>query len=270
MSGLNTDRTMVAKTEYVAQRKGKPLPRMKAHQEMGKEAPTRTSKTTVKAGKVREEKGEHKRVATESKVVINEAAPRVFSAEFVVGATRLDQVPQDDLPHVAFFGRSNVGKSSILAALMGKKGLVKVSAAPGKTREINFFRVNGAFYFVDLPGIGYAKVSIGLRDKMAGMIREYVEHCENLRGIVYLVDIRHAGMPLDVETVSILRKLGKPVLLVANKRDKLNQADAGKALREIRQRFALEESPIAVSALTKAGFDPLWDSLLEALATELI
>lgn len=199
---------------------------------------------------------------------LNEAAPRVFSAEFALGVTSLDALPSDDLPQVAFFGRSNVGKSSLLSALMGKKGLVKVSAAPGKTREINFFRVNGAFYFVDLPGIGYAKVSMSKRDEMAVMIREYVERSPHLRGIVYLVDIRHAGTPLDIQTVEILRSLGKPVLLVASKRDKLGQGAVLESLRIMQERFALDELPLAVSAHSKVGFEELWENLLQAVVSE--
>ena len=197
---------------------------------------------------------------------LNEGTPWVFSADFVVGATRLGQIPDDKLPHIAFLGRSNVGKSSVLSILMGKKGLVKISGTPGKTRELNFFLVNDAFYFVDLPGIGFAKVSISQRDKMADMIRDYVEKCDNLRGIVYLVDMRHAGTPLDVETVETLRSLGKPVLLVANKRDKLTQLEASKALKEIKARFGLDEPPLVVSALKKTGIEGLWNHLLEAIA----
>jgi len=197
---------------------------------------------------------------------LNEIAPRVFSADFVIGATSLKDLPDDKLPQIAFLGRSNVGKSSILAALMGKRGLVKVSASPGKTRELNFFRVNDAFYFVDLPGIGYAKVSISKREEMGEMIRTYVERSAQLRGIVYLVDMRHAGTPLDIETVEVLRGLGKPVLLVANKRDKLTHGDAVQASRTIQKRFGLDEPPLAVSALTRDGFEPLWENILEALA----
>ena len=197
---------------------------------------------------------------------MNEIAPRVYSADFVVGATSLKDLPDDKLPQIAFLGRSNVGKSSLLAALMGKKGLVKISAAPGKTRELNFFRVNDAFYFVDLPGIGYAKVSIAKRAEMGEMIRNYVERSTQLRGIVYLVDMRHAGTPLDIETVETLRSLGKPVLVVANKRDKLSQAESVVASQHLQNRLGLEEPPMAVSAVTRFGFEPLWESILEALA----
>ncbi|HSQ41861.1 MAG TPA: ribosome biogenesis GTP-binding protein YihA/YsxC [Fibrobacteraceae bacterium] len=199
---------------------------------------------------------------------MNNSPFQVFSADFVLGATDLAHCPQDGRPHLAFFGRSNVGKSSLLAKLMGKRNLVRVSATPGKTREINFFLVNEAFYFADLPGIGYAKVSIKMRDKMATMIRSYVEKSPNLRGIVYLVDMRHAGTPLDIETVNILRDLGKPVLLVANKRDKLNQSEAAHALRNLKENFGLDRIPLTVSATRGTGINHLWASLLEAIALE--
>ena len=115
----------------------------------------------------------------------------VTSAEFVKAAVNLKGLPEERLPQVAFLGRSNVGKSSLMNALMGQKKLVKVSATPGKTREINFFRVNKQFFLVDLPGVGFAKVSNSKRDEMADCIRNYVEKRQDLGGHAYLVDIRH-------------------------------------------------------------------------------
>jgi len=194
-----------------------------------------------------------------------EGNPNIFSANFVMGATSLSTLPPDKLSQIAFLGRSNVGKSSLLSALMGKKGLVKISASPGKTREMNLFLVNESFYFVDLPGIGYAKVSISKREEMGDMIRKYVEGCRNLRGIVYLVDMRHAGTPLDIATVETLRSLGKPVLLIANKRDKLSLGQAAKSSALIKSRFALETEPLAVSAVTRYGLDNLWNQILEVV-----
>jgi GTP-binding protein len=151
---------------------------------------------------------------------------------------------------------------------MGKKSLVKISSSPGKTRELNFFLVNEAFYFVDLPGLGYAKMSIKQRYVMGDMIREYVENCPQLRGIVYLVDMRHIGVQLDLETVEILRGLGKPVLVVGSKRDKLTQSEAAKAVKEIQAKFELPHPPICVSVLKRTSIEVLWNNLLEAVATE--
>jgi len=190
---------------------------------------------------------------------------KIFSAVFDRGVVDMAQVPSEGMPQIAFLGRSNVGKSSLLNTLMCEKKLVKVSATPGKTRELNFFKVNEAFYFVDLPGIGYAKVGIKERDRMAERIRLYVEKAEDLRGIVYLVDLRHGGTPMDLETVETLRSLGRPVLVVGSKRDKLNQSELAKSLRTVQQRFGLEAPPIAVSSFKKTGIDQLWSSLTEIL-----
>ena len=189
----------------------------------------------------------------------------IRSAVFVKAAVSLQGLPKERLPQIAFLGRSNVGKSSLLNALMGSKKLVKVSAAPGKTRELNFFKVNNEFFLVDLPGVGFAKVSNAKRDQMSDFIREYVEKCKDLRGLVYLVDIRHGGTAIDIETVENVRNTGCPVLIVASKRDKVNQSEFAKGIKLIKQRLGLETSPICVSSLKKTGLDELWDEILEAV-----
>ena len=189
----------------------------------------------------------------------------IRSAEFVKAAVNLKGLPEERLPQIAFLGRSNVGKSSLLNALMGAKKLVKVCAEPGKTRELNFFKVNNEFFLVDLPGVGFAKVSISKRDQMADFIREYVEKCKDLRGLVYLVDIRHGGTAIDIETVESIRATGCPVLVVASKRDKVNQSEYAKSVKLIKQRLGLETNPVCVSSLKKTGLDELWDEILEAI-----
>lgn len=189
----------------------------------------------------------------------------VRSAKFVKAAVNLKGLPEEHLPQIAFLGRSNVGKSSLMNALMGRKDLVKVGRTPGKTRELNFFKVNGKFFLVDLPGVGFAKVSNAKRDQMSDFIREYVEKCKDLRGLVYLVDIRHGGTAIDIETVESIRNTGCPVLIVASKRDKVNQSEFAKGIKLIKQRLGLETSPICVSSLKKTGLDELWDEILEAV-----
>ena len=189
----------------------------------------------------------------------------VTSAEFVKAAVNLKGLPQERLPQVAFLGRSNVGKSSLMNALMGQKKLVKVSATPGKTREINFFKVNGQFFLVDLPGVGFAKVSNSKRDEMADFIRDYVEKCQDLRGLVYLVDIRHGGTPIDIETVESIRATGCPVLVIASKRDKVNQSELAKNLKLIQERLSLPTKPICVSSFKKTGLEALWQEILNAI-----
>ena len=156
-------------------------------------------------------------------------------------------------------------------ALMGHKKLVKVSSTPGKTCEINFFKVNSKFFLVDLPGVGFAKVSNSKRDEMSDFIREYVEKCKDLRGIIYLVDIRHGGTPIDIETVENIRATGCPVLVVASKRDKVNQSELAKNTKLIQQRFGLEEKPLSVSTLKTFGLDHLWQEILNAInGSELV
>lgn len=190
---------------------------------------------------------------------------RVDSAEFVKGSTSIKHLPEERLPQIAFLGRSNVGKSSLMNALLGRKNLVKVGRTPGKTRELNFFKVNGRFFLVDLPGVGYAKVGNSKRDEMSTFIREYVEKCKDLKGLVYLVDIRHGGHDIDVLTVESIRATGCPVLIVASKRDKVNQSELAKGLRSIRENFGLDENPLCVSSVKKFGLDSLWKCILEAL-----
>lgn len=196
------------------------------------------------------------------------AGVKLFSVKFVKSATKLSEFPEQRLPQIAFLGRSNVGKSSLLNALLGDKKLVKVSSTPGKTQELNFFSVNDAFYVVDLPGVGYTRVSYKKQDQMAESIRTYIERAEDLKGVVYLVDIRHAGTPIDVETVEGIRAAGRPVLIVASKRDKVNQSECAKSLKEIREKFGLDYLPITVSSLKKTGLDLLWSEILSAVAEE--
>lgn len=189
----------------------------------------------------------------------------IFSAEFIKSAVSLKDLPPERLPQIAFLGRSNVGKSSLLNALMGEKSLVKVSSTPGKTREINFFCVNNAFYLVDLPGVGYAKVGITQRKKMASFIRDYVEGCEDLKGVIYLVDIRHGGTEMDFLTVEGLRETGCPVLIVGSKKDKVSQSELHASTKRIQQKFELSSPPMVVSAFKKIGLDLLWNEILSSV-----
>ena len=197
----------------------------------------------------------------------------VRSAKFVKAAVNLKGLPEEHLPQIAFLGRSNVGKSSLMNTLMGQKKLVKISSTPGKTRELNFFKVNDEFFLVDLPGVGFAKVNNAKRDQMSDFIREYVEKCKDLKGLIYLVDIRHGdirhgGTPIDIETVESIRATGCPVLVVASKRDKVNQSELAKGLRDIQQRLDLDQKPLCVSSLKKTGLDELWTEILEAIHSD--
>ena len=190
---------------------------------------------------------------------------KIVKAEFVKGIVKMDQLPEDHLPQIAFAGRSNVGKSSLLNALLGRKNLVKVSGNPGKTREINLFNINDTFYFADLPGVGYAKISKTYRAQISRMLNNYLEKCESLTGLVYLVDIKTAGTSLDIETFNNLRSHEIPMMIVVTKMDKLKQKERKKQLDLIQKKFKLEAPPLCVSSLKKSGLDALWGQLLQAI-----
>lgn len=190
-----------------------------------------------------------------------------LKAEFATAATKLSQIPADGLPQIAFLGRSNVGKSSLLNALTGKKKLVRISSKPGKTKEINFFKINGAFYLVDLPGVGFAGVNFGKVDEMEGGIRSFVEHSKALRGIVYLVDSKLGPQPVDLETVEGIRSLGCPVMPVMSKCDKANQSETAKTRNAIASIFGENVRPIRLSVLRKIGLFELWQEILSAVAS---
>lgn len=190
---------------------------------------------------------------------------KILKAEFVLGVVKMDQIPADPMPTIAFGGRSNVGKSSLLNALLGRKNLVKVSGTPGKTREINYFNINDTFFFADLPGIGYAKISKTYRAQISKMLNNFLEKAESLTGVVYLVDMKTAGTQLDVETFMNLKSHDVPVLLVCTKMDKLNQKDRRKQLDIITKKFNLQEPPICVSAHKKIGLDKVWGQLMQAI-----
>lgn len=185
---------------------------------------------------------------------------QIFTVNFILGAASIKQVPNDGIPHIAFLGRSNAGKSSLLNALFEKR-IVKISNTPGKTREINFFLVNSSYYFVDLPGVGYAKVSKSMRDEMAKRIKNYVEKAKDLKGIVYLLDIRHGGHQIDFETINGIRNAKVPTLLIASKADKLNQSEFIAAQKKIKENFKLPNFPLAISSKTKKGLSELWKEI---------
>lgn len=149
---------------------------------------------------------------------------RVTSAEFLQSSPRLEACPADDVPEFAFIGRSNVGKSSLLNLLTGKQGLARVSQTPGCTQLINFFKINGTFRFVDLPGYGYAKVPKGHRAAFQDIIASYIADRTNLRRVFVLVDSRHDPQKIDVEFVEWLGEVGRSFALVFTKIDKLKAA----------------------------------------------
>jgi GTP-binding protein len=175
--------------------------------------------------------------------------------------------PESVLPEVAFAGRSNVGKSSLLNRLVHRKKFARVSNTPGRTREINFFKVNDAFVFVDLPGYGYARVSKERRAEWRPLIESYLRRSPQLRGIVQLLDVRHEPTNDDRLMLDFLSEIGVPTIVVLTKVDKLNPTERRKQLAELPLRLGVDaEQVIAFSASTGEGRDELAaaiESLLE-------
>lgn len=183
----------------------------------------------------------------------------IKKAELETVAVKRSQYPEDNVPEIAFAGRSNVGKSSLLNLLTNRKSLARVSGAPGKTRTINFYRINDAFRIVDLPGYGYAKISKSVSENWGQMMEEYFQNRQELRKVVQLVDIRHAPSAQDVQMYEYLRHYGLDGLVVATKADKVSRNEMQKCIKTIRQTLNLgaDDLVIPVSALKRQGHDNL-------------
>ena len=191
----------------------------------------------------------------------------IRDAKIEAVAVRASQYPQDNIAEIAFAGRSNVGKSSLLNLLTGRKSLARVSGSPGKTRTINFYNINDEFRIVDLPGYGYAKVSKSVSQNWGDMMEMYLAGRENLVKVVQLVDIRHAPSKQDVEMYEYLKYYGLDGLVVATKADKISRNQTMKHIKIIRQTLKLssEDKVIPVSALKKTGYQELLDELESVL-----
>ncbi len=183
-------------------------------------------------------------------------APEV---EFVRGVVRLEDLPRAHVPEVAFSGRSNVGKSSLLNRIVGRKSLARVSRTPGKTREINFYSVAGRFHLVDLPGYGYARVDSATRRKWGPLVEGYLADRNQLAGLVQLVDLRHGPTDLDEAMIDWLESALIPAIVVGTKTDKLGRAEAREKLFGLAARFEPRGFDVrGVSAETGEGVKELW------------
>ena len=196
----------------------------------------------------------------------------VPEAHFILGAASTQQFPIDDLAEIAFVGRSNVGKSALLNRVLHRRNLARVSRTPGRTREINFFRVGKRWWFVDLPGYGYAKVAKSKRLVWDQLIGGYFEQRRNLRAVILLLDLRRGLTDLDQALLTHLDHLGIPSLPVATKVDKLNSNSRRQALldleKTLRQASAFILIPaVSVSSLNGDGIPVLWQRLRQILAT---
>lgn len=180
-------------------------------------------------------------------------------AEFILSAASEKGFLHDGLPQVAFAGRSNVGKSSVINCLLNRKNFARVGASPGKTIHINYFKIDSAFYLVDLPGYGYAKVSKGERDRWGKLMESYFAHPELMTLGVTIVDARHKPTADDVTMVQWFRDTGCPLIVVANKLDKLKKSEIAPNLQQIRDILQLEDDVPVVpfSAEKRTGKEEL-------------
>ena len=185
-----------------------------------------------------------------------------MKAEFIVSAGSPDQFPSDGLPEVAFFGRSNVGKSSLLNVLTGQKRLAFTSSTPGRTQTINFYRIERTFYFVDLPGYGYARVSRERARQWQGLMEQYLLKRESLKLACLILDARRGWMEADRNLKQWLEGHGREYLVIATKTDKLNQSEQARGLGAIRREGA---EPLPFSALTGRGVRELWQAISTTL-----
>lgn len=195
---------------------------------------------------------------------------RIIRSELEAVAVRPNQYPDANLDEIAFVGRSNVGKSSLLNLLTNRKSLARVSGNPGKTRTINFYLINDAFRFVDLPGYGYAKVSKSITADWDRMMDDFFKQRKNLRRVVQLVDIRHEPSKLDVQMYEYLRSYGLDGLVCATKADKISGNQKQKNLSVIRKNLNLgkDDKIVAVSVLKKTGHDVLLNYIADELGIE--
>ena len=178
----------------------------------------------------------------------------IHSVEFVVGAVRPADLPTDGLIEVAFSGRSNVGKSSLINRLAQRRKLARTSSTPGKTQQLNYYRLNDALYLVDLPGYGYVQGGAALRRELGRLVENYVETRKELRVIVQLVDARHGPTDLDTHVIEWLLDHQKPFLLVFTKADKLSPSRLNRRLDQLEGEGKLAGIPFApFSALTGQG-----------------
>ena len=183
------------------------------------------------------------------------------SCDFVLGAAKLDHIPESRLPEIAFAGRSNVGKSSLVNALTGRKTLARVSNTPGRTREINFFRLGDKLMLADLPGYGYARASKAQSEQWAGLIFEYLRGRPNLRRVILLVDSRRGLLENDEEVMTLLDRAAVSYQLILTKTDKLKPAElteiASRVAAQSRTHGAAHPDLIATSAITGEGIPEL-------------
>ena len=193
----------------------------------------------------------------------------VKSAEFVKSGTRPAHYPPGDLPEIAFAGRSNVGKSSLINTILNRKSLVRTSRTPGRTQLINFFLVNGCFTLVDLPGYGFAQVPLAVKKEWGPMMETYLSRRENLKGVVLILDIRRVPTAEDRQMLDWLRAYGIPPILVITKCDKVSKNERARQAALIAANLKVDKGELSFfSALNREGVDDIWERIEEVLGGE--
>ena len=190
------------------------------------------------------------------------------SLETVCGIT--STLPENNLPEFAFAGKSNVGKSSLINALINRKALARTSAQPGKTQTINFYNVEEQLYFVDLPGYGYAKVSQEIKEKWGKMIEKYLQKSKQLKLVFLLIDIRHEPSANDKNMYEWIEYNGFEPIIIATKLDKINRSQVAKHVKMLRTGLGLKKETVLIpfSAETKQGKEEIWSVIESYLSVE--
>ncbi|WP_129597966.1 ribosome biogenesis GTP-binding protein YihA/YsxC [Anaerophilus nitritogenes] len=190
---------------------------------------------------------------------------KIKSAEIIISAVKKEQYPSIEVPEVAFAGRSNVGKSSLINLLLNRKKLARTSSSPGKTQTINFYGINEEFRFVDLPGYGYAKVSKAHKEQWGKMMETYLNHRENLLEVFQLVDIRHTPTIQDKQMYEWIKSVGFNGIVIATKLDKIKRGQRQKHIQMIKKELNMtsDDILIPVSAASREGKEEIWKIITE-------
>lgn len=193
----------------------------------------------------------------------------ILKAEFVTSAVGREQYPADNLPYVALVGKSNVGKSSMINTITNRSKLAKTSSQPGKTRLVNFYKINDAFYIVDLPGYGFAKVSHKEKESWGHMIESFLTESPNLLGIIQLLDIRHNPTADDITMMDWIKHYDFPLIVLATKADKLGKTRLKPQMEKIRSQLQLSRDIpiIPFSSQTRYGKETLLEALDSLLSS---
>ena len=186
-------------------------------------------------------------------------------ARFVISAAEAKQFPPENLPEIAVVGRSNVGKSSLINALVGQDGLARTSRTPGRTRLVNWFEIDARFHLVDLPGYGYAEVSREMREGWRPLIESFLTERKTLAGVLLLIDVRRGVQDEELDFVPWLEARKTPIVVALTKSDKLAKNKRMLEVSKTKKALGLRRDPVAVSAQDAEGIDALWRAVLGLL-----